>query len=60
LGRMTSLANLETDSPMSVSVSERWVIGVGGTSVMSSASRRAAVLERHRILRLLALHSPLL
>jgi hypothetical protein len=30
-------------------------MGVGGTSEMSRASRRAAVLERHRILSLLAL-----
>jgi hypothetical protein len=30
-------------------------MGVGGTSEMSRASRRAAVLERHRILWLLAL-----
>jgi hypothetical protein len=44
------LANLDTESPMSISVSERWVMGVGGTSEMSIASRRVAVAERHRIL----------
>jgi hypothetical protein len=34
---------------MSISVSDRCVIGVGGTSEMSTASRRAAVVDRHRI-----------
>lgn len=46
LGAMMSLANLETDSAIMVSVSDMCEMGVGGMSVMSIVSfRRLAVAE---------------
>jgi hypothetical protein len=49
LGRITSVANLETVSAMAASTSERCEMGVGGISEMSMWSlRRVAVVDRGR------------